>query len=87
MNSIVKSAISGAEVQSAWLELTRNIPLSRIHNQKQYRLVVKAMEYLADLVNDDAKDNRFYEEIGRFPEIDEDVKPYRLLVNDYEKYL
>ena len=39
------------------------------------------------LVNDDAKDNRFYEEIGRFPEIDEDVKPYRLLVNDYEKYL
>ena len=55
MNSIVKSAISGAEVQSAWLELTRNIPLSRIHNQKQYRLVVKAMECLADLVNDDAK--------------------------------
>lgn len=39
------------------------------------------------LVNDDAKDNRFYQEIGRFPEIDEDVKPYRLLVNDYEKYI
>ena len=39
------------------------------------------------LVNDDAKDNRFYDKIGRFPEIDEDVKPYRLLVNDYEKYL
>lgn len=39
------------------------------------------------LVNDDAKDNRFFDKIGRFPEIDEDVKPYRLLVNDYEKYL
>ena len=39
------------------------------------------------LVNDDAKDNRFYAEIGRFPEIEEDVKPHRLLVNDYEKYL
>jgi len=39
------------------------------------------------LVNDDAKDNRFFEEIGRFPEIEEDVKPHRLLVNDYEKYL
>lgn len=39
------------------------------------------------LVNDDAKDNRFYDKIGRFPEIDEDVKPYRLLVNDYEKYI
>lgn len=39
------------------------------------------------LVNDDANDNRFYEQIGRFPEIIEDVKPLRLLVNDYEKYL
>ena len=39
------------------------------------------------LVNDDAKDNKFYEEIGRFPEIEEDEKPHRLLVNDYEKYL
>lgn len=39
------------------------------------------------LVNDDANDNRFYDEIGRFPEIDEDEKPIHLLVNDYAKYL
>ena len=39
------------------------------------------------LVNDDTSDNRFYDEIGRFPEIVEDVKPVHLLVNDYEKYL
>ncbi len=39
------------------------------------------------LVNDDANDNRFYEKIGRFPEIIEDVKPIHLLVNDYVKYL
>ena len=39
------------------------------------------------LVNDDAHDNRFYDKIGRFPEIEEDVKPVHLLVNDYEKYL
>ncbi|NMC37069.1 MAG: D-lyxose/D-mannose family sugar isomerase [Bacteroidales bacterium] len=39
------------------------------------------------LVNDDSHDNRFYEEIGRFPEIIEDVKPVHLLVNDYEKFL
>lgn len=39
------------------------------------------------LVNDDAKDNRFFDKIGRFPEIIEDVKPVHLLVNDYEKYL
>jgi hypothetical protein len=39
------------------------------------------------LVNDDANDNRFYDEIGRFPEIVEDENPVHLLVNDYEKYL
>jgi D-lyxose ketol-isomerase len=39
------------------------------------------------LVNDDANDNRFYDKIGRFPEIIEDVKPNHLLVTDYEKYL
>jgi D-lyxose ketol-isomerase len=39
------------------------------------------------LVNDDANDNRFYDKIGRFPEIVEDEKPVHLLVNDYAKYL
>jgi D-lyxose ketol-isomerase len=39
------------------------------------------------LVNDDANDNRFYEKVGRFPEIIEDEKPVHLLVNDYIKYL
>lgn len=39
------------------------------------------------MVNDDANDNRFYDKIGRFPEIEEDEKPVRLLVNDYAKFL
>ena len=34
-------------------------------------------------VNDDNTDNRFYESMPRFPEIDEDEAPYRLLVTDY----
>ena len=38
------------------------------------------------LVNDDQHDNRFYEQIGRFPEIDEDVPPLYLLCNDYAQY-
>lgn len=33
--------------------------------------------------NDDNIDNRFYEDIGRFPKIEEDEKPYRLLCNEY----
>ena len=35
------------------------------------------------MVNDDHKDNFFLEELGRFPVIEEDEKPYRLLVGDY----
>jgi len=33
--------------------------------------------------NDDNTDNRFLESIGRFPEIEEDEAPYRLLCNEY----
>ncbi len=38
------------------------------------------------LVNDDEKDNRFYEPVGRFPTIDEDETPMHLLCTDYPKY-
>lgn len=38
-------------------------------------------------VNDDRTDNRFYDEVGRFPDIEEDERPIHLLVGDYEKYL
>lgn len=37
-------------------------------------------------VNDDASDNRFYGNVGRFPEIDEDEAPVHLLVGDYARY-
>lgn len=33
--------------------------------------------------NDDANDNRFNPPMGRFPEIEEDEPPYRLLCNEY----
>jgi D-lyxose ketol-isomerase len=35
------------------------------------------------MINDDRTDNRFYEPLGRFPEIDEDVEPLYLLCNEY----
>lgn len=38
-------------------------------------------------VNDDKNDNRFYETLGRFPELIEDELPVHLLVNDYYEYL
>ncbi len=38
------------------------------------------------MVNDDAQDNRFLEEMGRFPTIEEDEEPVYLLCTDYVKY-
>ena len=35
------------------------------------------------MCNDDNTDNRFYDVSGRFPAIDEDEAPYRLLCNEY----
>lgn len=37
--------------------------------------------------NDDNIDNRFYEAVGRFPDIDEDEEPLYLLCSDYKKFL
>jgi D-lyxose ketol-isomerase len=39
------------------------------------------------MVNDDENDNMFYDNVGRFPDIEEDADPVHLLVNDYSKYL
>ena len=37
------------------------------------------------MCNDDQEDNRFYQPVGRFPKIEEDEPPYRLLCNEYPK--
>ena len=37
-------------------------------------------------VNDDYVDNKFYEPVGRFPDIEEDEQPLYLFYNDYENY-
>ncbi len=36
------------------------------------------------MTNDDTQDNRFHDEAGRFPEIEEDEKPLYLLCNEYD---
>lgn len=38
------------------------------------------------MCNDDDNDNCFYDEVGRFPEIEEDEIPYRVLCNEYSKF-
>ena len=39
------------------------------------------------MVNDDASDNCFLENVGRFPDIVEDTQPLHLLVGDYQKFI
>jgi D-lyxose ketol-isomerase len=39
------------------------------------------------MVNDDDNDNRFFDKVGRFPDIEEDTMPVHLLVNDYPRFL
>ncbi|MBD3230631.1 MAG: D-lyxose/D-mannose family sugar isomerase [Candidatus Lokiarchaeota archaeon] len=36
-------------------------------------------------INDDRRDNFYYDKVGRFPEVGEDEKPIYLLCSDYEK--
>ncbi len=38
------------------------------------------------VVNDDRTDNRFFEKVGRFPQIEEDEEPLHLLTEDYANY-
>ena len=38
------------------------------------------------VVNDDNRDNRFYDPVGRFPTVDEDEPPLHLLIQDYSRY-
>lgn len=38
-------------------------------------------------VNDDSSDNRFYEAVGRFPEVEEDEEPLHLLATEYAAFL
>ena len=38
-------------------------------------------------VNDDRTDNRFLEPVGRFPEIEEDEPPFRLLGCEYDRFI
>jgi D-lyxose ketol-isomerase len=39
------------------------------------------------MVNDDAKDNRFFKQLPRYTSIVEDEKPFKLLCNEYEKVI
>jgi HTH-type transcriptional regulator/antitoxin HigA len=52
---MVKTISFDNDFLPAWSKVIKNLPLSRIRSKRQYDLMVKAMEYLADLVDDNSK--------------------------------
>lgn len=56
----------------------------RFYGQVQHGTVMVGE---VSMVNDDHTDNRFYETVGRFPAIEEDVPPRLLLCTDYTKFI
>ncbi len=67
------------------LEHGESVTLEPWHYHKISAVGGPAMFGEVSVVNDDVNDNRFHEPAGRFPEIDEDEPPYRLLIGDYER--
>lgn len=53
------------------------------HNFKVVKGTGNVLIGEVSMCNDDTTDNRFYEDIGRFPSIEEDEPPYRLLCFEY----
>ena len=73
---------AGTEVR---LEPGQSLTL-RPHQYHEFHVVSGTGSVLIGEVsqaNDDNTDNRFYEPVYRFPEIEEDEPPYRLLCNEY----
>ena len=65
------------------ITLTREL-YHQFHAEPEYGKVLVGE---VSAVNDDRTDNRFYNHVGRFPDIEEDESPLHLLVSDYGSFL
>ncbi len=65
------------------ITLTREL-YHQFHAEPEYGKVLVGE---VSAVNDDRTDNRFYNHVGRFPDIEEDESPLHLLVSDYGPFL
>lgn len=65
------------------LEHGESLTLEPCHYHRIWAVDGAAMFGEVSVVNDDVNDNRFHQPVGRFPAIEEDEPPHRLLVADY----
>ncbi|MHC4444144.1 MAG: D-lyxose/D-mannose family sugar isomerase [Planctomycetota bacterium] len=87
-SSDVKVSIDGIEHtvkagDTVRLEPGDSITLTRGLYHKFWAEKATCLVGEVSMVNDDTKDNRFHEPLGRFPEIEEDEPPLHLLCNEY----
>jgi D-lyxose ketol-isomerase len=87
-SSDVKVSIDGIEHtvkagDTVRLEPGDSITLTRGMYHKFWAEKATCLVGEVSMVNDDTKDNRFHEPLGRFPEIEENEAPLHLLCNEY----
>lgn len=83
VDAVVRTAPAGAEIV---LRPGESITLEPYQYHALWAEDARVLVGEVSTVNDDNTDNRFYQPIGRFPEIEEDEEPLYLLVNDYVRY-
>lgn len=74
------------EGERVYLKNGQSIAMPRGLYHRFYALEEKGYVLAGEVssINDDDGDNRFHEDLGRFPTIEEDELPLRLLVGDYK---
>jgi hypothetical protein len=83
VDAVVRTAPAGGEIV---LRPGESITLKPYQYHALWAEDARVLVGEVSTVNDDNTDNRFYQPIGRFPEIEEDEAPLYLLVNDYVRY-
>jgi D-lyxose ketol-isomerase len=83
MDGVSRTVPAGSTVT---LEPGESITLLQGMYHKFWGIGSKVLVGEVSVCNDDNVDNRFYEEVGRFPTIEEDEEPLYLLMKDYPRY-
>ena len=83
IDSVIQTVPAGGIVR---LNPGESITLPTRQYHKFWAEGEKTLVVEVSVVNDDFTDNHFYEPVGRFAEIEEDVAPLHLLYNDYKNY-
>lgn len=83
IDSLPRTVPAGGTVE---LSPGESITLTRGLYHKFWAANQRTLVGEVSMVNDDSADNRFFEAVGRFPQIEEDEPPLHLLVGDYSRY-